>query len=85
MIQLNIQGVTRKTINQIENGNVIPKIDIAYKLLIILETTIEQLFYTEEYSNHYIKHQEESIEKIASVYFNWKKMEFIFEYLYIFC
>lgn len=65
-------GITRKTMNQIENGNVMPKIDLVYKLSIILETTIEQLFYNEEYNKHYIKHQEESIEKITSVYFNMK-------------
>lgn len=66
-------GVTRKTINQIESGSVIPKIDFAYKLSIILDTTIEQLFFNEDYNKHYIKHQEESIEKIASVYFNLKR------------
>lgn len=65
-------GVTRKTINQIEIGNILPKIDIAYKLSIILDTTIEQLFFNKDYSEHYTKCQEESLEKIASVYFNLK-------------
>ena len=45
-------GVTRKTINQIESGNVLPKIDIAYKLSIILGTTVEQLFLNDDYNKH---------------------------------
>lgn len=37
-------GVTRKTINQIEIISVLPKVDIVYKLLLILGATVEQLF-----------------------------------------
>ena len=66
-------GVTRKTINQIESGNVLPKIDVVYKLSIILGATVEQLFFNKDYSEHYTKYQEESLEKIASVYFNLKR------------
>ncbi|HPE14920.1 MAG TPA: helix-turn-helix transcriptional regulator [Bacilli bacterium] len=66
-------GVTRKTINQIESGNVLPKIDVAYKLSVILGTTIEQLFLNNEYSEHSKKQQEETFEKIADIYFNFKK------------
>lgn len=65
-------GVTRKTINQIESGNVLPKIDVAYKLSIILGVTVEQLFLNDDYNKHAKKQQEESLEKIASVYFNLK-------------
>ena len=43
-------GVTRKTINQIESGNVLPKIDVAYKLSIILGATVEQLFLNDDYN-----------------------------------
>ncbi|MDD4157330.1 MAG: helix-turn-helix transcriptional regulator [Candidatus Cloacimonetes bacterium] len=66
-------GVTRKTINQIESGNVLPKIDTAYKLSIILGATVEQLFLNKEYSKHSKKQQEETFEKIANTYFNFKK------------
>jgi putative transcriptional regulator len=66
-------GVTRKTINQIESGNVLPKIDIAYKLSIILGATIEQLFLNDDYNKHSKKQQEETFEKIANTYFNFKK------------
>ena len=66
-------GVTRKTINQIENGNVLPKIDVAYKLSIILGVTVEQLFLNDDYNKHSKKQQEETFEKIANTYFNFKK------------
>ena len=69
-------GVTRKTINQIESGNVLPKIDVAYKLSIILDTTIEQLFFNEDYSEYSKKQQEETFEKIADTYFNFKNSKF---------
>ena len=66
-------GVTRKTINQIESGNVLPKIDVAYKLSIILGATVEQLFLNDDYNKHSKKQQEETFEKIANTYFNFKK------------
>lgn len=66
-------GVTRKTINQIESGNVLPKIDVAYKLSIILGVTVEQLFLNDDYNKHSKKQQEETFEKIANTYFNFKK------------
>ncbi|NCC71683.1 transcriptional regulator [bacterium] len=66
-------GVTRKTINQIESGNVLPKIDVAYKLSIILGTTVEQLFLNDDYNKHSKKQQEETFEKIADIYFSFKK------------
>lgn len=66
-------GVTRKTINQIESGNVLPKIDVAYKISIILGTTVEQLFLNDDYNKHAKKQQEETFEKIANTYFNFKK------------
>ena len=66
-------GVTRKTINQIESGNVLPKIDVAYKLSIILGATVEQLFLNDDYNKHSKIAQEETFEKIANTYFNFKK------------
>ena len=66
-------GVTRKTINQIERGSVLPKIDVAYKLSIILGATVEQLFLNDDYNKHSKKQQEETFEKIANTYFNFKK------------
>lgn len=66
-------GVTRKTINQIESGKVLPKIDVAYKLSIILGATVEQLFLNDDYNKHSKKQQEETFEKIANTYFNFKK------------
>ncbi len=66
-------GVTRKTINQIESGNVLPKIEVAYKLSIILGATVEQLFINDDYNKHSKKQQEETFEKIANTYFNFKK------------
>ena len=62
-----------KTINQIESGNVLPKIDVAYKLSIILCATVEQLFLNDDYNKHSKKQQEETFEKIANTYFNFKK------------
>lgn len=64
-------GVTRKTINQIESGNTIPKIDVAYKLSILLDTTIENLFYNEDYNEQSQKQKEKSFEEIANAYFNF--------------
>ena len=66
-------GVTRKTINQFESGNVLPKINIAYKLSIILGTTVKQLFLNDDYNKHSKKQQEETFEKIAGTYFNFNK------------
>ena len=66
-------GVTRKTINQIESGNVFPKIDIAYKLSIILGATVEQLFLNDDYNKHSKRQQEKTFEKIADTYFNFNK------------
>ena len=62
-----------KTINQIESCNVLPKIDVAYKLSIILGATVEQLFLNDDYNKHSKKQQEETFEKIANTYFNFKK------------
>lgn len=62
-------GVSRKTLNLIENGNVIPKVDLAYKLSLVLETTVEELFYNEEYNVLYLKKQEERFKNIADMYF----------------
>ena len=69
-------GVTRKTINQIESGSVLPKIDVAYKLSIILGMTVEQLFLNDDYNKHSKKQQEETFEKIADTYFNFRKSKF---------
>ena len=69
-------GVTRKTINQIESGNVLPKIDVAYKLSIILGATVEQLFLNDDYNKHSKKQQEKTFEKIADIYFNFKNSKF---------
>lgn len=66
-------GFTRKTINQFESDNVLPKIDIAYKLSIILGATVEQLFFNDDYNKHSKKQQEKTFEKIADIYFNFKK------------
>lgn len=65
--------VTRKTINQIESGNVLPKIDVAYKLSIILGAAVEQLFLYDDYNKHSNKQQEKTFEKIADTYFNFNK------------
>ena len=37
-------GISRKTLSLIESGSVIPKIDTAYKLSLILDATVEELF-----------------------------------------
>lgn len=37
-------GISRKTSSLIESGSVIPKIDTAYKLSLILDATVEELF-----------------------------------------
>ena len=63
-------GVSRKTLSIIESGSVIPKIDTAYKLSLILDATVEELFYNKEYDDLRIKKQEESFKKIADLYFN---------------
>ena len=68
----NESGVTRKTINLIENGKVLPKIDVAYKISLILDVTIENLFYNEEYKKLYLKKKEDLFREIASAYFNLK-------------
>lgn len=65
--------VTRKTLNLIENNKILPKVDVAYKICLILDITIEKLFYNEEYKVLCLKKQEESFIKIADAYFNqWK-------------
>lgn len=65
--------VSRKTINLIESGKLLPKIDLVYKLSLILNEPIENLFYNEEYESLCLKKQEESFLKIANVYFSqWK-------------
>lgn len=38
-------GVTRKTINSVENGIFVPSTVLALKLAQVLEVTVEQLFY----------------------------------------
>ena len=73
MIQQKKQVLLGKTINQIESGNVLPKIDVAYKLSIILGSTVEQLFLNDDYNKHSKKQQEETFEKIADIYFNFRK------------
>ncbi len=62
-------GISRKTSSLIESGSVIPKIDIAYKLSLILDATVEELFYNKEYDDLRIKKQEESFNNIADLYF----------------
>ena len=54
----------------IESGELLPKIDLIYKLSLILDVTIENLFHNEEYENLCLKKQEETIKKIANIYFN---------------
>ena len=73
MIQQKNQVLVGKTINQIESGNVLPKIEVAYKLSINLGATVEQLFLNDDYNKHSKKQQEETFEKIANTYFNFKK------------
>ncbi|AGA57122.1 MULTISPECIES: helix-turn-helix transcriptional regulator [Thermobacillus] len=41
-------GVTRKTINTIENGKFVPSTVLALKLAKALETTVEELFFLQE-------------------------------------
>lgn len=62
-------GVSRKTLNLIESGSVTPRIDIAYKLSLILDATIESLFYNDEYKTLCFKKQEELFENVADLYF----------------
>ena len=38
-------GVSRKTINTVENGVFVPSTILALRLALALETTVEQLFY----------------------------------------
>ncbi|MDD2181434.1 MAG: helix-turn-helix transcriptional regulator [Bacilli bacterium] len=64
--------VSRKTINLIESGKLLPKIDLVYKLSLILDEPIENLFYNEKYYEHSQKQKEKSFEEIASTYFNFK-------------
>ncbi len=62
-------GVSRKTLSIIESGSVMPKVDIVYKLSLILEATVEELFYNEEYNTLCLSKQEESFNNIADLYF----------------
>ncbi|MFS8532968.1 MAG: helix-turn-helix transcriptional regulator [Sphaerobacter thermophilus] len=41
-------GVSRQTINAIENGRYDPSLPLAFKLARVFETTIEDLFFPEE-------------------------------------
>lgn len=61
-------GVSRKTLNLIESGSVVPKVDIAYKLSLILEVTVEEIFYNEDYNNLSLKKKEEYLTKLAVAY-----------------
>ena len=61
-------GVSRKTLSIIESGIVIPKVDTVYKLSLILEATVEELFYNEEYNELCLKKQEVYLTKLADVY-----------------
>ncbi|NMA69152.1 MAG: helix-turn-helix transcriptional regulator [Desulfitobacterium sp.] len=44
----NILGVTRQTINAIENEKYSPTLELAIKLARLLNTTVEELFILEE-------------------------------------
>ncbi|MGG1312309.1 MULTISPECIES: helix-turn-helix transcriptional regulator [Cohnella] len=44
-------GVTRQTINAIENDKYDPTLSLAFKLSIILDTTVDKLFVFEEDKN----------------------------------
>ena len=63
-------GVSRKTLNIIESGSVMPKVDVAYKLSLILEAKVEELFYNEEYYKLSLIKQEEYLTKLADMYYN---------------
>lgn len=65
-------GISRKTLSLIESGSVIPKIDTVYKLSLLLEATVEELFYNDEYNELCLKKQEEHIQNIADMYFKMK-------------
>lgn len=65
--QLNL---TRKTISLIENNKIMLNIDIAYKICQILDITIEELFYNDEYKTLSLKKQEETFIKIVNIYFS---------------
>lgn len=62
-------GVSRKTLVLIESGSVISKINSAYKLSLILDETVEELFYNEEYNFLCFNKQEERFENVANIYF----------------
>lgn len=64
-----VLGVSRKTLSLIESGSVIPRVDIAYKLSLILEAPIQDLFYNEEYNVLCLKKQEERFKNVAKLYF----------------
>lgn len=66
-------NVSRKTLSLIEKGNLIPKIDIAYKLSIVLDATVQELFHDEEYNTLCLKKQEETFNKITDLYFKVSK------------
>lgn len=48
-------GISRKTLSLIEGGSVTPRIDIAYKLSLILGATVEEIFYNEKYNDFSFK------------------------------
>ncbi len=62
-------GVSRKTLSLIESSGVTPRIDIAYKLSLILEETVQELFCNEEYNVLCLKKQEERFKNVAKLYF----------------
>lgn len=64
--------VSRKTINLIESGKLLPKIDLVYKLSLILNEPIENLFYNEEYESLCLKKQEGLFKNVAKIYFEQK-------------
>lgn len=66
-------GFSRKTLSLIESGSVMPKVDIVYKLSLILEATVEELFYNEEYNELCLKKQEEYLTKLADAYLQIRK------------
>lgn len=65
--------VSRKTINLIESGKLLPKIDLVYKLSLILNEPIENLFYNEEYESLCLKKKEEYLTKLAGAYLQMNK------------
>jgi len=70
-------SISRKSLNDIENGKIVPRLDIAYKIAVELDNTIDNIFVDEEYNNKghislNIKEQDEFINNFNRTYIGVK-------------